>query len=99
MTKEPKLIEDKVDKFHNRFEGNQEDELDDAHSSDVSEFYTLDELEELNNKAMTYIERKFKNIKFRRNLNYKSKATTYRFLRGGSSRCSSRSGYKTKMVS
>ena len=98
MTKEPELIEDKVEKLQNRFEGNQEDELDDAHASDVSEFYTLEDLEELHNKTMTYIERKFRNIKFRQNLNCKSKATTYRFQRCGSSRWSSRSGYKTRMV-
>ena len=65
MTKEPELIEYKVDKLHNRIEGNQEAELDDAHASDISEFYTLEEFEELNYKEMTYIERKFRNIKFR----------------------------------
>ena len=48
------MIEDKVDKLQNRFEGNQEAELDDAHASDVSEFYTLEEFEELNYKAMTH---------------------------------------------
>ena len=53
MTKEPELIEDKVDKLQNKIEGNQEAELDDAHASDVSEFYTLEELEELIYKTMT----------------------------------------------
>ena len=52
MTKEPELIEDKVEKLQNRIEGNQEDELDGAHASDVSELYTLEELEQLNNMAM-----------------------------------------------
>ena len=89
------MIEDKVDKLQNRIEGNQEAELDDTHASDISEFYTLEEFEELNYKAMTYKEGKFRNIKFIRNLNCKSKAIAYRFQRGGSSRCSSRSGYKT----
>ena len=98
MTKVPELIEDKVDKLQNRIEGNQEAELDDSHASDISEFYTLEEFEELNYKAMTYIGRKFRNIKFRRTLNCKSKAIAFRFQRGGSSRCSSRSGYKTWMV-
>ena len=98
VTKELEFIEDKVDKLQNGIEGNQEDELDDAHSSDISQFYTLEEFEKLNYKAMTYIERKFRNIKFRQNLNCKSKAIAYRFQRGGSSRCSSRSGYKTQMV-
>ena len=73
------MIEDKVDKLQNSIEGNQEAELDYAHSSDVSEFYSLEEFEELNYKAMPYMERKFRDIKFRRNLNYKSKAIAYRF--------------------
>ena len=68
------MIEDKVDKLQNRIEGNQEAELDDSHASDISEFYTLEEFEEMNYKAMTYIGRKFRNIKFRRKLNCKSKA-------------------------
>ena len=54
------MIEDKVDKLQNSIEGNQEAELDYAHSSDVSEFYSLEEFEELNYKAMPYMERKFR---------------------------------------
>ena len=98
VTKEPELIGDKVDKLLNKIEGNQEVELDDTHVSDISVFYTLEEFEKLNYKAMNYIEKMFQNIKFIQNLNYKSKDIAYRFQRGGSSRCSSRSGYKTRMV-
>ena len=98
MTMEPELMEDKVDKVQNRIKGNQEVELDDAHASDISELYTLEEFEELNYKEMTYIERKFRNIKFIQNLKCESKAIAYRFQIGGSSICSLRSGYKTWMV-
>ena len=48
-------------------------------ASVISEFLTLEELEELNYNTMPYIKEKFRDIKFRRNRKCKSKATAYRF--------------------
>ena len=75
----------KVEKPQNRNEEILEAELDDAHTSDISEVYTLEELDELNSKTMAYMQRKFSNIKFKWDLNCKFKAEAYRFHRGGSS--------------
>ena len=52
------MIEDRVEKLQDKIEGNQEAELDDTQASVVSEFFTLEELEELNYKTMPYMKRK-----------------------------------------
>ena len=52
------MIEDWVEKLQDRTEGNQEAELYDTQASVVSEFFILEELEELNYKTMSYMKRK-----------------------------------------
>ena len=51
------MIEDRVEKLQDRIEGNQEAELDDTQASVISEFFTLEELEELNYKTMPYMKK------------------------------------------
>ena len=52
------MIEDRVEKLQDIIEENQEAELDDTQASDISEFFTLEELEELNYKENALHKRK-----------------------------------------
>ena len=66
-----------------------------AESQGDAEFYSMEELDQLEDESMAMIVRKFGNFRFRRNPNYKFKSTSNRFQRGGSSSSSStRGGYK-----
>ena len=79
-----------------------------THGSDEDDFYTMEELEQLENKTMAYMAGKFKNLRFRRNPKYKFKSGSnysgsngsgFRGNRyGSSSRSYNKSGYKTGMV-
>ena len=79
-----------------------------THGSDEDDFYTMEELEQLENKTMSYMQGKFKNLRFRRNTKYKFKSGSnysgssglgFRGNRGGSSSGSyNKSVYKTGMV-
>ena len=63
------------------------------------DFYSLEELEQLEDESMALIVKRFGNFRFRRNPNFKFKSNYNRFQRGGSSTSnSSRGGYKTGMV-
>ena len=63
------------------------------------DFYSLEELEQLEDESMALIVKRFGNFRFRRNPNFKFKSNFNRFQRGGSSTSnSSRGGYKTGMV-
>ena len=60
------------------------------------DFYSLEELEQLEDESMALIVKRFGNFRFRRNPNFKFKSNFNRFQRGGSSTSnSSRGGYKT----
>ena len=64
-----------------------------------SDFYSLEELEQLEDESMALIVKRFGKFRFRRNPNFKFKLNVNRFQRGGSSTSnSSRGGYKTEMV-
>ena len=66
---------------------------------DSGVFYSLEELEHLEDESMALIVRKFGNFRFRRNPNYKFKSSAKRFQRGGSSSSNSmKDGYKTGTV-
>ena len=79
-----------------------------THGSDEDDFYTMEELEQLENKIMAYMAGKFKNLRFRRNRKYKFKSGSnyrgssgsgFKGNRGGSSSGSyNKSGYKTGIV-
>ena len=63
------------------------------------DFYSLVELEQLEDESMALIVKRFGIFRFRRNPNFKLKSNFNRFQRGGSSTSnSSRGGYKTGMV-
>ena len=63
------------------------------------DFYSLEELEQLEDESMALIVKRFGNFRFKRNPNFKFKSNVNRFQRGGSSTSnSSRGGYKTGMV-
>ena len=63
------------------------------------DFYSLEELEQLEDESMALIVKRFGKFRFRRNPNFKFKTNVNRFQRGGSSTSnSSRGGYKTGMV-
>ena len=49
------------------------DYIESTHGSDEDDFYTMEELEQLENKTMAYMAGKFKNLRFRRNRNTNSK--------------------------
>lgn len=62
------------------------------------DFYNLEELDQLENKIMTYMAKKFSNLKFIRNPKFRSKNTQSRFQNRSSSGSGIRRGYKTGMV-
>ena len=63
------------------------------------DFYSLKELEKLEDESMALIVKRFGNFIFRRNPNFLFKSNFNIFQRGGSSNSnSSRGGYKTEMV-
>ena len=63
------------------------------------DFYSLEELEQLEDESMALIVKRFGNFRFRRNPDFKFKSNYNRFQKGGStSSNSSRGGYKTGMV-
>ena len=82
--------------------------IETSQDSDEDDFYSMEELEQLENKTMAYMAGKFKNLGFRRNPKYKFKSgSSYSgssgsgFIgnRGGSSSGSyNKPGYKTGMV-
>ena len=62
-------------------------------------FYSLEELEQLEDESMALIVKRFGKFRFRRNPNFKFKSNVNKFHRGGSSTSNiSRGGYKTRMV-
>ena len=79
-----------------------------SHEGDEDDFYLMEELEQLENNTMAYMEGKFKNLRFRRNPKYKFKSGSsysgssgsgFKGNRYGASLGSySKSGYKTGMV-
>ena len=79
-----------------------------SQDGDEDDFYSMEELEQLENKTMAYMAEKFKNLKFRRNPKYKLKSGSsyngssgswFRRNRGCSSSGSySKSGYKTGLI-
>ena len=76
-----------------------------SQDGDEDDFYSMEELEQLENNTMAYMAGKFKNLRFRRNPKYKFKSGSsyngssgsgFKGNRGGSSSGSySKSGYKT----
>ncbi|KAK1360638.1 CCHC-type domain-containing protein [Heracleum sosnowskyi] len=65
------------------------------------DFYSLEEMEKMDNPTMAYMDKKFKNIRFKRNKPYKSQGQTSRFSKGNFSKVeggATRGGYKTGMV-
>lgn len=59
-----------------------------------SEYYTLEELEQMEDKSMAYLTGKFSHIRFKRNTRYKFKGISNRFQKGNySSGSSSRGGF------
>ena len=63
------------------------------------DFYSMEELENLEDESMAMIVKRFGNFRFRRNPNLKFKSNFNRFQRGGSSSsASTRGGYKTGTV-
>ena len=68
-------------------------------ASDENDYYTLEELDQLEDQSMAYLAGRIKNIRFRRNPKYKFRSSAGRFQKGGSSSgSSSRGGYKTGLV-
>ncbi|KAL8099492.1 hypothetical protein AgCh_031938 [Apium graveolens] len=66
---------------------------------DESEFYTQEELEQLEDKSMAYMAAKFSHVRFKRKPNYKPRGSSGRFQKGNySSGSSSRGGYKSSWV-
>ncbi|KAK1394274.1 hypothetical protein POM88_013330 [Heracleum sosnowskyi] len=71
-----------------------------ANMSD-EDFYSLEEMEKMDNPTIAYMAKKFKNIRFKRNKPYKSQGQTSRFSKGNFSKGeggATRGGYKTGMV-
>ena len=63
------------------------------------DFYSLEELEQLEDDSMALIVKRFGKFKFRRNPNFRIKSNSNRFQRGGpSSSNSTKGGYKTGTV-
>ncbi|KAL8133025.1 hypothetical protein AgCh_008470 [Apium graveolens] len=63
------------------------------------DFYSLEELEQLEDESMAQIVERFSNVRFRRNPKLKYKSNYYKFQKGGSSSSNTSSGgYQTGMV-
>ncbi|XP_074323588.1 uncharacterized protein LOC141660501 [Apium graveolens] len=62
------------------------------------EFYSMEELDQLEDESLALFARKFGNMRFRRNTCYKVKPTFRRFQKGGSLKNIFKSGYKTGLV-
>ncbi|KAL8124816.1 hypothetical protein AgCh_012462 [Apium graveolens] len=63
------------------------------------DFYSLEELEQLEDESMALIIKRFSNVRFKRNPKFKYKSNYNRFQKGGSSSSNTSSGgYKTGMV-
>ena len=77
-----------------------EAELDSVNlEADESDYYTIEELEQMEDQSMAYLASNFKHIRFKRNPKYKFKGTANRFQRGGKASGSSfRGGFRTNMI-
>ena len=68
-------------------------------SQSYGDFYSVEELEQLEDESMALIVKRFGNYRFIRNPDFKFKSNYNRFQRGGSSTSNStRGGYNTGMV-
>ena len=68
-------------------------------SQSDDDFYSLEELEQLEDESMALIAKRYGNYRFRRNLDFKFKSNFNKFQKGGSSSSNSIRGcYKTGMV-
>ena len=69
-----------------------------AQGANEDDYYTLEELEDMEDKSMAYLASRFKHIKFRRNSKY-PRSSANKFQKSSYSGSSSRStGYKSNMV-
>ncbi|KAK1365672.1 hypothetical protein POM88_041233 [Heracleum sosnowskyi] len=67
--------------------------------ADESDYYTLEELEQMEDKTMAYLAAKFSHIRFKRNPKYKFKGSANRFQKNKySSGSGFKGGYKTCMI-
>ena len=70
-----------------------------AQSSDADDYYTLEELEDMEDKSMAYMAGKFKHIRFRRNPKFQRSSNDRFQNRGSYSGSGSRAGgYKSNLV-
>ena len=66
---------------------------------DESDYYTLEELEQMEEKTMAYLAAKFSHIRFKRNPKYQFKGSTNRFQKSKYSPGTGfKGGYKTGMI-
>ncbi|KAK1358538.1 CCHC-type domain-containing protein [Heracleum sosnowskyi] len=66
---------------------------------DESDYYTLEELEQMEDKTMAYLAAKFSHIRFKRNPKYKFKGSTNRFQKSNYTPSTGfKGGYKTGMI-
>ncbi|KAK1402379.1 hypothetical protein POM88_001984 [Heracleum sosnowskyi] len=77
-----------------------EAEMDSANlGADESDYYTLEELEQMEDKTMAYLAAKFSHIRFKRNPKYKFKGSTNRFQKNKFSSGPGFKGvYKTDLI-
>ena len=67
-------------------------------STGDDEFYSMEELDQLEDESLAMFARKFGNMRFRKNPSYKFKSSGSKFQKGGSSSTTSKGAYKTGMV-
>ena len=65
---------------------------------DESDYYTLEELQQMEDPTMATLAANFSHIRFRRKSGYRSSGSSSRSQRAGSSSSGSGKGYKTGMV-
>ena len=100
MATEPKDVVTKADKPQILKEETIEAELTTGLvANNENDYYTLEELDQLEDQSMAYLAGRINNIRFRRNPKYKFRSSAGRFQKGESaSGSSSRDGYKTWSV-
>ncbi|XP_063938007.1 uncharacterized protein LOC135147900 [Daucus carota subsp. sativus] len=67
-------------------------------STGDDEFYSMEELDQLEDEFLAMFARKFGHMRFRKNPSYKFKSSGSKFQKGGSSSTTSKGAYKTGMV-
>lgn len=103
IVKEPMRMERSSTSQKQKDEEVEDDDVEESSAKDESdedEYYTIEELERMDNKSLAFMAKKFGNLRFKKNRSFKprSKPNFSSFNKGTNPRTSSQRGYKTGTV-